>query len=143
MGAYRELIVWQCGMELVERIYAFVRTLPADERFGLSSQLTRAAVSIPSNIAEGNSRRSVGAYLNHVSIAIGSQAEIETLLDVCRRLSLGDETLRTRCVDRATETGRLLHGLHAALQRSSLHKRLLLYSTILIAPGLWHLASDI
>lgn len=143
MAAYTDLVTWQRGMELVETVYKFTATLPKEERFGLCSQLQRAAVSIPSNTAEGNSRRTVGAFINHVSIAIGSQAEVETLLEICRRLNLGDAVWLERCRLSAREVGKLLYGLVASLERSAKQKRALLYSVILVVAGIWYLVSGI
>ncbi len=86
---YRDLVVWQKSMELVEVVYSFTAAFPPDERFGLVSQLRRAAVSIPSNIAEGSRRR--GKDGKHMlTIAYGSGAEVETQLELARRLKLGD-----------------------------------------------------
>jgi four helix bundle protein len=73
---YRDLVVWKQGMDLTEQCYKATAPFPRSELYGLTSQLRRASVSIPSNIAEGHGRRSTKAYLNHVSIAIGSQAEL-------------------------------------------------------------------
>src|SRR4051812_24090611 len=83
---YRELKVWQAGMDLVEVVYAVTRTFPRDELFGLTAQARRAAISVPLNIAEGACRRTTGAFLNHVSIALGSHAELETCLEIAMRL---------------------------------------------------------
>lgn len=76
--SFRDLEVWQRGMDLVIAVYHATEVLPQSERYGLTSQMRRAAVSIPSNIAEGHARRSDGAYLNHLRIALGSQAELLT-----------------------------------------------------------------
>lgn len=141
MASYRDLVVWQRAMDLVERLYEFSRTLPRDERFGLCSQLQRAGVSIPSNLAEGHSRRSDGAFLNHVAIAIGSQAEVETLLETCRRLELGNSKLRVRAEGVALETGKMLYGLHASLERSRANRKALVYSIVLALTGIWYLAA--
>ena len=97
MSNFRELRVWQRGMDLVEQVYGFTKTLPGDERYGLCTQLQRASVSIPSNTAEGHSRQRLGAYINHVTIAIGSAAEIETLFEACRRLGFGDAKQLAAC----------------------------------------------
>jgi four helix bundle protein len=83
---YRELEVWQCGMDLVELVYTLTRSFPDDEKFGVISQLRRAAVSIPANIAEGYGRSHRGDYLRHLSIARGSLCEVETLLILAGRL---------------------------------------------------------
>ena len=84
---YSELIVWQKAMDLVTEIYKITSTFPSDERFGLSSQARRAAVSIPSNIAEGHGRKATGAYVNHLSIAYGSLVELETQIQIAVRLN--------------------------------------------------------
>jgi len=83
---YRELEAWQQGIALVERCYKQTRHFPADERSGLTSQLRRAAVSIPSNVAEGACRLRTRAFVNHVGIALGSLAEVETCVEVALRL---------------------------------------------------------
>jgi four helix bundle protein len=79
---YRDLDVWQRSMALVKEIYAMSRLLPSDERFGLVSQMQRAAVSVPANIAEGHARDSTREYLRFISIALGSLAELGTLVDL-------------------------------------------------------------
>ncbi len=83
---YRDLEVWQKSMSLVEEVYQLTSNLPKEELFGLSNQLRRAAVSIPSNIAEGNTRGSFKDYARFLSIARGSKSEIETQLEFCLRL---------------------------------------------------------
>ena len=75
---YRELIAWQKSMALVTKVYALSRSFPSDERFGLTSQIRRAAVSVPSNIAEGQGRDSTREFIHHLSMAYGSLMEIET-----------------------------------------------------------------
>ncbi|MDZ4675634.1 MAG: four helix bundle protein [Gemmatimonadota bacterium] len=79
-------MVWQLGMELVTLVYALTRRFPADERFGLTSQARRAAVSVPANIAEGRTRTHRKVYLHHLSIAVGSLSELETHLLIAGRL---------------------------------------------------------
>lgn len=79
MANYQKLDVWRSGMQLVEACYRLTRGFPADERFGITSQMRRAALSIPSNVAEGHCRRTAGAFLNHISIALGSHAELDPL----------------------------------------------------------------
>jgi four helix bundle protein len=81
---FKDLLVWQRGMALAKRIYEITRTFPSDERFGLVAQMRRAAVSIPSNIAEGQARHTTGEFVQFISHAEGSLAELETQL----RLSL-------------------------------------------------------
>ena len=88
---YRELIVWQKAMELVEVVYRLMRVFPADERFRLCDQLSRAVVSIPSNIAEGNGRESKAEYARFLGIARGSLHEVETQLEIAKRLGYVDD----------------------------------------------------
>jgi four helix bundle protein len=84
---YRELEVWQMSMELCEQVYSLVRQFPSDERYALGDQLRRAAVSIPSNIAEGNGRDSKSDYARFLSIARGSLFEVQTQLELAERLN--------------------------------------------------------
>ncbi len=92
---YRDLDVWQLSMTLCEKVYGLVRLFPPDERFALCDQLRRAAVSIPSNIAEGNGRDSRSEYSHFLSIARGSLFEVQTQLEIAERLNyiiVPDET---------------------------------------------------
>ena len=82
---YRELDVWQMSMSLCEKVYALIRSFPAEERFALCDQLRRAVVSIPSNIAEGNGRDSKTEYARFLSIARGSLFEVQTQLELAER----------------------------------------------------------
>lgn len=84
--SYKELIVWQKSMTLVKEIYMLTERFPKDELFGLRSQIERAAVSIPSNIAEGYLRRHRKEYSQFLSIALGSSAELETQILICKSL---------------------------------------------------------
>lgn len=86
MDSYKDLIVWQKSMVLVENIYTVTKKLPSDERYGISSQLQRAAVSIPSNIAEGSKRSSRADFRQFCKIALGSAAEVETQLLIIKRI---------------------------------------------------------
>ena len=86
MANYKELIVWQKAMLLVEEVYKLVKLLPKEETYGLSDQMRRAAVSIPSNIAEGHGRDSNKEFARFLQIAQGSRAELETHLEICSRL---------------------------------------------------------
>ena len=83
---HEQLKVWQDAMELVEAIYSVTRTFPGDERFGLTAQIRRAAVSFPSNIAEGAARGSTGEYLRFLAIARGSISELDTQIQIAARL---------------------------------------------------------
>lgn len=86
INSFRDLRVWQAEVDLVERVYQITRTFPKHEMFGLASQMQRAAVSVPSNIAEGHTREHSKEYLNHLSIAQASLAELETQMEITARL---------------------------------------------------------
>jgi four helix bundle protein len=117
--SYRDLIVWQKAMELVEKCYAVTKTFPAVERYGLASQIQRAAVSIPANIAEGYGRSGPAVYLHHLSISRGSLRELETELLVGNRLGyIKDETFRELAAA-TDEIGRMLYGLSIKVAASS------------------------
>jgi len=85
--SFRDLDVWRLGLELVEVIYRCTATFPKSETFGLAAQMRRAAVSIPSNIAEGQARKSTKEFLQFISIALGSLAELDTQLELTVRLN--------------------------------------------------------
>ena len=119
---YRELVVWQRSMTLVERIYQITVDFGADERFGLMAQLRRAAVSVPSNIAEGNARRSALDYARFVSMALGSVAEIETQLEIATRLGLLQRVIADELVAECAEVGKMLLSLDRKLRSYSASK---------------------
>ena len=105
---YKDLIVWQKAMDLTTEIYRLTKNLPKDELYGLTNQLRRAAVSIPSNIAEGNARTSTGDYVRFLSIARGSTAEVETQLLICVRLEYLTQEDIESALKLCDETGRML-----------------------------------
>jgi four helix bundle protein len=115
--SYRDLEVWQKAMSLAEMCYAATANFPARETYGLASQLRRAAVSIPSNIAEGHSRRTRQAYLNHLSIALGSQSEVETQIELSYRLRLLSKPSAEEIMMVAGQVGRMLHALIRSLEK--------------------------
>ena len=118
--SFRDLTVWQEGMNLVDDVYAITRRFPREERFGLTSDMRRAAISIPANVAEGNrrGRKRPGAYCNHVSIALGSQGELETQIEVAlRQKYVSRESIRAT-LKRAEEVGKMLSGLLRSLEES-------------------------
>ena len=112
---YQELIVWQKVMDLVELIYASSRSFPREEIYGLTSQLRRAAVSIPSNIAEGQGRRTTADFVRHLSIAYGSLRELETQTLIAARLKYLTKEKCQAILNMAGEVGRLLNGLMSSL----------------------------
>ena len=105
---YKDLIVWQSAMDLTTQVYRLTKTLPKEELYGLTNQLRRAAVSIPSNIAEGNARTSKSDYARFLSIARGSCAEVETQLLICVRLDYFVEEDISDALKLCDETGRML-----------------------------------
>ena len=115
--SFRDLEVWQLGMELVVQLYCATEKFPAAERYGLTSQIRRAGVSIPSNIAEGHARKSDGAYLNHVRIALGSQAELGTELELASRLGFLSPDHSAALLADVDRVRQMLHGLKRSLDR--------------------------
>jgi four helix bundle protein len=115
--SYRDLDVWQQAMKLAEVCYHSTQGFPKRETYGLASQIRRAAVSIASNIAEGHSRSTRQAYLNHLSIALGSQSEVETQVELASRLGLIPNEAAQEILALAGQVGRMLHALIASLER--------------------------
>ena len=115
-SSFRDLDVWQEAMTLVEEIYEASRGFPADERYGLTAQIRRAAVSIPSNIGEGQRRKRRKAFLHHLEIALGSQAEVDVQLELALRLKFVTTTAYARLQTRIERIGRMLNGLITSLQ---------------------------
>jgi len=114
---YDELIAWQKAMDLAEAVYAATSQFPREEVYGLSAQMRKCAVSIPSNIAEGQGRRTTGEFLQHLSIAHGSLRELETQSVLSRRLGILDADRMEELAGRCAEVGRLLNGLSNSLGR--------------------------
>lgn len=112
---YRDLIVWQKGIELAKLVYRLTREFPAEEKFGLVSQMRRAAVSVPSNIAEGQARHTTKEFVQFVSHAEGSLAELDTQLKIGAELGYCDGA-NTRAVSILTdEMRRMLNSLRRSL----------------------------
>jgi len=117
MGDYRELVAWQKAIDLVEAVYKATARFPRDELYGLTSQLRRAAVSIPSNIAEGHGRRTTKDFLGFLSIARGSIKELETQVIIAERLHYIEPTKLTELLRLTSEAGRLITGLAKSLRK--------------------------
>lgn len=115
LRSYRELKVWRKSFALCKLVYRLSQRFPADERFGLVAQLRRAAVSIPSNIAEGHSRDTTRDYLRFLWMAKGSLAEVETQLMLAKELRLAEEHEIDEALNMADEVGRMLRGLIKSL----------------------------
>ena len=122
--SYEDLEVWKLGIELTLRTYSIVARFPSSERFELSSQIRRAAVSIPSNIAEGHARRQPKPFLNHVNIALGSLAEVSTGLVLAMRLGFVSQDIFDEEQRETAQLGRMLHGLASSLERRIQQQRL-------------------
>ena len=134
IATVHELVVWQKAMDLAEQVYREVRHFPSDERFGLVRQLQRASASVPANIAEGFSRRSRAAYRFHVAIGLGSQAELQTHLELAKRLSFIAIDRFEALLELTNEVGRLLHGLWRALSPVTLCYSWVLF-VLYLGPG--------
>jgi four helix bundle protein len=114
--SHRDLRVWQRAIDVVEHSYRLTDRFPRREVYGLSSQLQRAAVSIPANIAEGHGRKSTGAYLHHLSIAYGSLSELETHIEIAQRLKYVDWNDLEDLPGILEETRRMLAALIRSLE---------------------------
>ena len=115
-NSFRDLDVWREAMSLVEDIYAASNHFPADERFGLTIQVRRAALSIPSNIGEGSRRKRRKAFLHHLDIALGSQAEVDVQIELALRLHFFSAVDHRKLQTRVDRIGRMLNGLIMSLQ---------------------------
>jgi four helix bundle protein len=113
---YTDLIAWQKAMNLTVSVYQATNVMPREEQFGLTSQMRRAAVSIPSNIAEGQGRGSDPAFLNHLSIAHGSLRELETQLMLSERLEFLSASAVRNVLEEASEVGRVINGLANSIE---------------------------
>ena len=116
--SYKELLVWQKSMTLVTDIYKATDLFPKTELFGLASQLKRAAISVPSNIAEGQGRDSTKEFLYHLSVAYGSLMESETQIQIAVNLSYIDQPGADQLLTQCGEVGRMLNGLTRSLRTS-------------------------
>jgi four helix bundle protein len=118
INSFRDLLVWQKAMDLAVRCYGVSRRMPKDEQGVLGYQIRKCAVSLPSNIAEGKARQSTAIYMNHLWIAHGSGAELETQLELGARVKVVSEKEATALISNAQEIGRMLKGLVTSLERS-------------------------
>ncbi|HWL09588.1 MAG TPA: four helix bundle protein [Planctomicrobium sp.] len=116
IAGHRDLMVWQRAVELAVISYQITKAFPKSETYGLASQLQRAAVSVSANIAEGKGRGSTGAYLNHLSIASGSLAELDTQIEIAKRLGYVTHATAQSIINKTEEVGRMLTGLRKSLE---------------------------
>ena len=114
---YSDLRVWQEAMNLVTEIYRMTKPFPSEEKYGLASQIQRAAVSVPSNIAEGHGRKSTNAYVNHLSIAFGSLMELETQVQIAARLEYITEDDANRFLAKTDQIGKMIGALKKSLSK--------------------------
>ncbi len=119
MAEFKELLVWQKSIDFVTKVYQVTESFPEKEKFGLISQLTRASVSVPSNIAEGNSRRSLPDYIQFLKIARGSCAEIETQLIISKKLNFITEELFLKLNNQIIEITKMINGLINSLKNKT------------------------
>ncbi len=117
LASYHDLLAWQRAIDFVVDTYKLTGQFPRTELYGLTAQLQRAAVSIPSNIAEGAGRIHTREYIHHAGIARGSLFEAETQIIVAQRLGFVSEDNTRPLLNAVAEVGRLLHGLIVALER--------------------------
>jgi four helix bundle protein len=118
MAGYRDLKVWQLAMMLAEETYRISKEFPKHEIYGLTSQLQRAAISLPSNIAEGQGRNSSKEFNHFLGIALGSLAELETQLLLSARLGYLNESTITHALRMADEIGKMIKGLQKSLNQN-------------------------
>jgi len=115
---YRDLVVWQRAIDLVPEVYQLVKQLPKEETYALGDQLRRAGVSIPANVAEGQARQHHKEFLQHLSIAKGSLAELHTLLTVAQKLGYVTPAQLEAMEQKLAEVARPLNGLMSRLRRN-------------------------
>lgn len=115
--SYRQLIAWQKALELVKQIYELTKEFTKEEIYGLTSQIWRAAVSVPSNIAEGHGRDSTKEFLHHLSFAYGSLMETETQILIAESLNYLRAKESNIILERTAEAGRLINGLSRSLKQ--------------------------
>ncbi len=116
---HKKLEVWRKAVDLVVAVYQVTSRFPSDERFGLIAQVQRAAISIPSNIAEGAARGSSRGFVNHLHIARGSLSELDTQLIIAYRLGCLAEHESAQLESRLVEADRMLNGLIASVRRKA------------------------
>jgi four helix bundle protein len=119
-STFKNLIAWQKGVEIVKNIYLLSQKFPREEKFGITSQVTRAAISIPSNIAEGWGRESAGSYINFLKISRGSLYELESHLIICKEIGLLEDNDLTRIFLMIEEESKILSGLIKSIEKGTL-----------------------
>lgn len=115
MRNFKELRIWQKGIDIAVKTFQYAETLPKEDKFGISQQMTRAGVSIPSNIAEGSSRKSEKDYARFIEISLGSSFELETQLIIAEKLSKGNQQLLTELKLELTDQQKMITGFQQKL----------------------------
>lgn len=123
MKSHKELYVWQQAMTLVTNCYRLTDTFPKDARYELTSQIRRAVIAIPSNIAEGFHLHSTASYIYHLRLALGSQAELDTQLELAIRLNYTTKESAAAIVEMLDHVGRMLHRLVSSLESLASRER--------------------
>lgn len=123
INSYKDLFVWQKAITIISDIYKITKKFPPEERFVLTSQMQRAAVSIAANIAEGHGRGTRGDYAHFLDVAHGSLSELETLLTVAENLSYCPPIECSKMQERLAELGKMLGSLKSKLRGRSLTPR--------------------
>jgi four helix bundle protein len=116
IASYQDLNVWREGIQITLKVYKLTGEFPDQERFGLVSQMRRSAVSIPSNIAEGHARLSTREYIRHLSIALGSLAELETQIHLSKELGFARHDIATELLSDADRLGKQMRNLTKSLK---------------------------
>ncbi len=114
-GGYRDLLVWQKGIQLAKAIYILTKSFPAEERYALTSQLRRPAISVPSNIAEGQARHTTGEFIQFIGYAEGSLAEIDTQLVIASEVGITMSGATDQIAEQVQELRRMLNALRRKL----------------------------
>lgn len=117
VNTYKDLIVWQKAMQLVTEVYSITKKLPKEEIYGLTSQIRRSCISIPSNIAEGFGRKSTNEYIRFLQIANGSLYELQTQLEICTNLKYFPNQIYNRIYEQSREIERMLSSLVRKLDK--------------------------
>src|ERR1017187_4810394 len=116
--SFCDLVVWQKSLDLAVRIYGVTRNFPREELYGLTSQIRRAAVSVSSNIAEGQGRLSPGEFRQFLGIARGANFELQTQLEVARALAMGEAKMIDEAVALSHQVGKMIYGMLAKIGKS-------------------------
>ena len=117
MKNFKELKIWKKGMDIAVSCFQLTESFPSTEKFGITSQINRAGVSIPSNIAEGSSRSSEKDYQRFIEISLGSSFELETQLMIAQSLNFGDKTILNKLIADISEEQKMLSGFLKSINK--------------------------